>query len=781
MKTISKKLFSLLLVVIMIASVIPFQAFAATVNCPNGHPMQLITDNSDPNNCKYYYCETCHNNSEPIENYVFVDAENHGDPIPAGSNAPHVEGTEVPTTATCTAAGQKAYIPCTLCDAKKVDGVWTKDAADLVAPATGHDFSTATIEGGNENTCYRIQCAKCNAYFACTSATDKTLLSTTPLDAAKSYAAEHDFVDGKCSRCEVQKPSDAPELTEKHVDITVKFYTEADEANSKPAQYLTGEDKTISVTVKVNKDGKIDSIVDTDKPYITIPDAPYDTSLNFNTVTYLGAGIKDSKNVTFKFAAEKNAVKGNLTYDHTAAENVVACYVKPNPEVVATKLIYHTGTHATLRSTKATGTFETTVSYTGLLPDVQMKPNDGYTFKYSAENPLYWWVDANNNGVQDAGEEEVVLYPGTSFSTTTIATGGTVHLYPVVSVTSGSLLLKFYDVNTKKYVLTDEVPVENTSVTIGTVLDSKNWTTYFAAKGAALELSSGKTAYKTLDTTWASGTTVGDVNASRSSGYGAVIIKVKSQAVRATYLSCTNGVNALVKGAASYTEEYTYGKTYTMPIPTVQDGLHKFVGWQLRGTSKVYNYVVGQKLEITVEDAGPLFFDAIYDNSAGVYVYVYFNDINERQMFIAQIYDVKNGDTLKKSTVMQLLGQYITYSSSKSTGLYNAKEWNEAVTSKFNTSAGHESVTVNVDDNGRAAYYILLRDAKFNGKTITDSNWSVDKIGVNKNGAYAPVDPSNPKTGNEAQMLGVAVATMVMAVITLGGVTYYTRKKEEMI
>ena len=143
MKTVSKKLLSLLLVAILLVSALPFQAFADPhdLNIP-GH--ELSGWKYDPT---YHWQECVKSDCDVAGNHLNEVAHTwdaNGVCVTCGYACEHPSTTQVGgTSATCVAAGKEADTVCAVCGKKLADGA--------VIPATGaHDTNGV---GGSCSVC----------------------------------------------------------------------------------------------------------------------------------------------------------------------------------------------------------------------------------------------------------------------------------------------------------------------------------------------------------------------------------------------------------------------------------------------------------------------------------------------------------------------------------------------------------------------------------------------------------------------------------------------------
>lgn len=654
----------------------------------------------------------------------------------------HVAGTPVPEVpATCTEDGTKGYTPCTKCTARKVDGetAYTKNASKWTIPATGHTYSK-NIEGGNDDDCYKVKCTVCKKYFAC----DENACVTVHTPLTDGHAP-HSKVEGVCTVCGNGLPEG--ENVAGEYGVLVKYVN----ANG---QVIKAEKVYPTCVIMKADDTYIDKAVMSTG--FIMPGDPT-SELRFKIADFFTIAHYDDEGKLMTLDMpddETNAVKN---VKRSPSENIVTIKVKYSMPEVTLKFEHGDGGKFTgVNQDKDVVAFN--VKYGDPLPTPP-----AYEGKDAAHRAVGKWINKVTGEIYQAG--------GTCKLT---ADATMVAVYDTEAEINSTLNVVFYGSGISS--VTKTMTGLNASKVLGFYLHKAGLEQIIKDYGLGFELVSEKLYKNTSGTSYDASTTVADVN--KANGY--VYVNVKAKKYTATFYGSDGVVDGLI-GNSDYKvlEDLKYGQTkIEMPIPVATKGNHTFYGWLEKG-GEVYKFEANTKLTFNYNYNRDTYFTPIWNTSAGVYVNIYFNNITNRSLYTVKISDVE--DTLTVNQVLNLLSQYFTWTSYR--GLYTNDEWIAAVKNNFATGSGTKSVDgVSVAlDKDRNEFNLMLLGAKQNGITISKANLSTIGIGVNKDGAYAPADPSNPKTGNEAQMLGVAVASMVMAVITLGGVTYYTRKKEEMI
>lgn len=788
MKTISKKLLSLLLVVIMVASVIPFQAFAvadgdpclaegcttgkleeraaveptcttagnskyftcdvstahifdesgnsisAVPTIPAKHTIVSVAANAT--SCPHYKCSVC--------SKLFADAE--GTAEKTLTDFDHIKTAVSAKDATCVMTGNVAYEECDKCGTLLEGGV-VKTLPQVTKPIVADAHTYSARQGGDGSGCWYYTCSGCNEKFAADASGNAT---TTKITTVPSHVDGNS--DNTCDVCgyAISSSGSTEEDVTNGFKIVVRYInTRGDEIKSDvvtPDKVVVKDNAYVTFTSGANGAfSKGDTVND----------------LRFNVKTYFAAPQTDDKGVTVKTSDERVIA---VERGKTAEVKVTVTYENP-PEVTVTFKVGKEGKFTATANANKTSVAETVV-YGESLPAAPV-----YEGKTSAYRALQKWA------IDEAGKTLVEYGAGKPCPFNTNVTLYAV--YDATPATDASLNICFFGTNVTSTVktlsnLSSDAAIDSilSKVKIDELIDSFNYG-YQPVSYTLYKNTSGAV--------YAAGTTVADVNKVN----GTVYINVKPLTYTATFQALDGKVNALIaNGTIKKIENLRYGQTkIEMPIPVATgngDKNYTFYGWREVGSGNIYKFVDNTKMLLTYSYNRDTTFEPVWNTSEGVYVNVYFNNITNRGLYTVQIHDLQAGDHLTVNKVLNLLSQYFTWTDYR--GLYTNDEWNQAVRNNFTTGSGNKSVDgVLITTADRQEFNLMLLGAKQNGITITNANLSVIGIGVNANGAYAPADPTNPKTGNEAEMLGVAMASMVMAVITLAGVTYYTRKKEEMI
>ena len=190
MKTVSKKLLSLLLVAILLVSAIPFQALADA--CPDdNHQLSEWKATGDDKHYKVCLNPDCPQKGKIIvsEPHTYDGEDNECDETGCNWHCTHSK-TEIrnKVDATCTSAGYTGDTYCSYCNMKVASGTATGLAA--------HDYSVEVSGTSIPATCTTAGKTASKKCSACDAVQEGT---PTPL-------AAHTYVDGKCKFCQTPCP-----------------------------------------------------------------------------------------------------------------------------------------------------------------------------------------------------------------------------------------------------------------------------------------------------------------------------------------------------------------------------------------------------------------------------------------------------------------------------------------------------------------------------------------------------------------------------------------------
>ena len=197
MKTVMKKLFSLMLVAVLLVSAVP-TAFAAegVVNCPNGHEAEFVSNHTDAtcsaDQVVVYKCKTADCHYAGGWYYTL-----------AGTKLSHTEVTDAAVAATCSATGLTEGKHCSVCNEVTV--------AQTVVPKLAH---TEVTDAAVAATCSATgltegkHCSVCNEVIVAQTETaklDHTYVSTITTAPTCSKKGVRTYI---CTACNYSYPED---------------------------------------------------------------------------------------------------------------------------------------------------------------------------------------------------------------------------------------------------------------------------------------------------------------------------------------------------------------------------------------------------------------------------------------------------------------------------------------------------------------------------------------------------------------------------------------------
>lgn len=778
MKTVSKKLLSLLLVAMLLVSAVPFQAFAdnehaagggdhkpaaewstdeaqhwhacitedSSVTCTRKEDLANHTwDNGKCSDCKYTCihvdsdsdntCDKCGLDLNPqtvVEETFKVQLIITGDTFEEKKEEPVVTAKKNVSDGKYTLDGNPEYFAVSA-DGKSIvynakaaakDKLTSLGKTQFVELVDKNNVSenVALVAGDNVNKIY--------ASVACSSHVFKT--------------------DGSCQYCGYKMDGNSANL-----NATVKVYFK-----NNSGRYL-GNANGYTLTVGYNGSVTTGEYA----AYFTKPSSVAANEMVFDAAKFAEAvfpGMKDANDVGYIIQRSYNNLTGDHAYDESTSTpkptvlanssnviNVIMGYEKStyNVQLVLKGGIVNNATPATLNYTVTYGGEQLT------LPTVT-SPESSKVFK--------GW------SLTDGGD--IYLKNGAIVpeQTQTLLT-----LYAVFETQKATLNVTFVDA--KGNYMNQVQYACDFNQTIDSVLTSNRRT---EIQTRVMNDHPGYTwdGYFYTGRTGSNGVTMGQTLENISQ----IFIHLKAR----TYTLALNLNGGTYNGKSSIDNktDIADGTSVSLPIPRYATADKVFTGWKDSVTNQVYTVGTDGKINMTVHsdtDRSTITLIAQWGDQAKVLLKIFANNELYSSDICIDVTNLLSGNTLYKTVVDKIVQARYTSNGGTMTisNLYDASAWNQYTANK-KTNSGVEAITVGNSSSGNVVY-VMVNNAKMSNQAVNVNNntGNPNLIGNAYPTSTTPYDRSNPKTGDESY-IGTAAVVMMVSAAALAGAWYFYKKKD---